>query len=267
MKERKQTAALVAFFLLAYALSWSIGIPLALQQQGAIPELLPRWAHYLVGYGPLLSAVAVTLFMEGVPGLARLWRRRMAVRPRPFWWVMGLSPLILGGAVLVAINLLLRKHTGLDEFGRVHFLPPLGIGALALWIVTFGIGEEAGWRGFALPRLQRDRGAFASSAVLAVFWGLWHLPQFFYLFDPSIAAGWAFGLFAGTLVLTWLFNGSGGSVAVVALWHGCFNCLTASVAADPLVPAVLSTVVVFWAALVLFIGGPSRFSAQQKVIV
>ena len=257
---------IAAFFNLAYVFSWAIGVPLALQKQGLIHDVLPLWTHYLVGYGPMLSAVVVTLFAEGGAGLARLWRRCMAVRSGPFLWLMGLSPLVLGAAVLITMNILLRKPVALEAFGRVHFLPPLGIEALGLWIGTFVIGEEVGWRGFALPWLQRSRSAFASSVLLAVFWGLWHLPQFFYLFDPSIAVGWAFGLFTGTLLLTWLFNGSKGSVPVVALWHGCFNFMTASIAADPLVPAILSTVVMAWAVSVLFIGGKSRLTKQEKVL-
>jgi len=266
MTDSRDLKVIAAFFILAYLFSWSIGVPLALQKQGLIHDVLPSWTHYLVGYGPMLSAVVVTLFAEGGPGLARLWRRCMVVRSGPFWWLMGLSPLVLGAAILITMNVLLRKPVALEEFGRVHFLPPLGIGALGLWIGTFGIGEEVGWRGFALPGLQKKMSALLSTIVLAVFWGLWHLPQFFYLFDPSIAVGWAFGLFTGTLLLTWLFNGSKGSVPVVALWHGCFNFMTASIAADPLVPVILSTVVMIWAVIILFIGGTSRLTRQEKVL-
>ena len=54
----------------------------------------------------------------------------------------------------------------------VNFLPPLGTGALFFWILTFGIGEEIGWRGYALPRLQKNHNALYATTALAFFWAL-----------------------------------------------------------------------------------------------
>ena len=87
--------------------------------------------------------------------------------------------------------------------------------------------------------------------ILAAFWALWHLPQFFYLFDPSMAFGWAIGLFAGAVVLTWLYNSSPDSILMVAIWHGCFNFVTASTADTGFLPAVVSIIVIVWAIVVI----------------
>ena len=58
----------------------------------------------------------------------------------------------------------------LPDLGAVNYLPPLGSkGTLLLWIFTSGLGEETGWRGFALPRLQKGRGALAATMILAAF--------------------------------------------------------------------------------------------------
>ena len=91
-------------------------------------------------------------------------------------------------------------------------------------VLTSGIGEEFGWRGFALHRLQRTHSAVTSSLLVAIAWAGWHLPLFFYI--PSYTAmgvrvlpGFFLGLFAGSIVLTWLYNSSGGSVLAAALWH------------------------------------------------
>lgn len=64
---------LVTYFILAYAISWSVGIPLALGEQGIIPKLFPLWAHYFVAYGPMLSALILTWFNQGQRGLRGIY--------------------------------------------------------------------------------------------------------------------------------------------------------------------------------------------------
>jgi hypothetical protein len=71
-KTPNNTRSLIIFFALAYIISWSVGVPLALQTQGIIPPLLPLWSHYLVAYGPLLSAIFVTWNSQGSYGLRQL---------------------------------------------------------------------------------------------------------------------------------------------------------------------------------------------------
>jgi membrane protease YdiL (CAAX protease family) len=239
--------SLIAFFILAYLFSWSIGIPLALAHQGIIPQILPPWAHYLVAYGPLLSALIVTGLTGGASGLKDLGRR-MVRWACPKWWLVALSPLIAGYIILLIQNLFRVDRLAFSELGSVNFLGQLGLLALPLWIFTFGFGEETGWRGFALPRLQEHRGAFSATMILAGFWALWHLPQFFYVYELSIAAiGWLIGLFAGAVVLTWLYNSSGESILMVALWHACFNYVSASTGETGILPFAISALVIFTA--------------------
>jgi len=139
----------------------------------------------------------------------------------------------------------------------VNFLRDLGLLAWPLWFLTSGCGEELGWRGFALPRLQRTHSALVSSALLTIGWASWHVPMFFYV--PSyltlglrIVPGFFLGMFAGATVLTWLYNRSGGSVLAVALWHASFNFVTASPNAGGLAAAVTSTLVMVWAVIVVW---------------
>jgi membrane protease YdiL (CAAX protease family) len=139
----------------------------------------------------------------------------------------------------------------------VNFLPDLGVTAWGLWFLTSGIGEELGWRGFALPRLQRTHSAMSSTLRLAIGWAGWHLPAFFYV--PSYAAiglrilpGFFLGVLAGAIVLTWLYNSSGGSVLAAVLWHASFNFVTASPNASGLAAAVTSTLVMVWAFVVVW---------------
>jgi uncharacterized protein len=263
---KKESKNLVLYFVLAYAISWAIGIPLALEHQGWMAPILPDWAHYFVAYGPLLSAVIVTLATEGRPGLKKLGERMILWKVRPIWWVVALSPLVIGALAAFVLVLFTGKPISLADLGEVNFLPPLGLGAFALWLLTFGIGEETGWRGYALPRLQKNRSALAAALMLATLWALWHLPQFFYLFDPAIAIGWLIGLFAGSIVFTWLFNSARGSILIVAIWHGCFNFMSASDAGNGVLAAVVSTVVMLWAVVVILWFKPGNLSRQPKVV-
>jgi membrane protease YdiL (CAAX protease family) len=248
---------LSAYYILAYAISWSIGVPLALAKQGIIPEILPPWTHYLVAYGPMASALIVTGVSQGSSGLKELGRR-MFRWACPKWWIVAFSPFIIGYVVIKIFNGLTGSEISLSDLGAVNYLPPLGTGALLIWIFTFGFGEETGWRGFALPRLQKGRSALAATTILTAFWALWHLPQFFYVFDPSIAVGWVIGLFAGAVILTWLYNSASNSILMVAIWHGCFNFMTASIADTGILPTVLSAIVIVWAALVIVLTKPKN---------
>jgi membrane protease YdiL (CAAX protease family) len=261
-----ETRYLILYFVLAYAISWAIGIPLALARHGLMAPILPAWTHYLVAYGPLLSAVIVTWLSEGGSGLKKLGERLTLWKVRPIWWVAAFSPIIIGAVVVFAFVLVTGEPISIATLGEVNFLPPLGLGALALWFLTFGVGEETGWRGYALPHLQKNRSALSATLILAVLWALWHLPQFFYLFDPAIAIGWGLGLFAGAIVFTWLFNSASGSILIVSVWHGCFNFISASDAGNGVLAAVVSTLVMVWAVVVIWWFKPQNLAQQPKVV-
>jgi hypothetical protein len=118
-----------------------------------------------------------------------------------------------------------------------------------------GYGEETGWRGFALPLLQRRFTPLTAMLLLAAIWAGWHLPMFLVVnsfrgFSAVTVVGWLLGLTAGSIVLGWLYNRSGGSVALVAVWHAGFNMVSATAAATGLIAAIVTTAVMvqqlFW---------------------
>ena len=111
-----------------------------------------------------------------------------------------------------------------------------GVGRVRAGAVSgWAAGEELGWRGFALPRLQQHRNALDASILLGLVWGLWHLPLYFVLgtgqsamlsagTSPAFAIGGFLGWTIGLSVLfTWLFNQTGGSLIVVILFHAAVN--------------------------------------------
>ncbi|MFN3927040.1 MAG: type II CAAX prenyl endopeptidase Rce1 family protein [Pseudanabaenaceae cyanobacterium] len=161
------------YFILAYVISWAVEIPLALKAQGLSQAPIPLSIHYLAGYGPMLAAVIMTWLTGGVSGLKALFGGILKWRVQPVWWLVAISP------VALALRLIQGQPLDLSMLGQVDFLPNLGLGALFLWLLTYGIGEETGWRGFALPRLQKNRSALFATFILWVFWSLWHLRAFF----------------------------------------------------------------------------------------
>jgi CAAX protease family protein len=249
---------LILYFTLAYAFSWAVEIPLVAVARGWTTRTVPFALHYLAAFGPLAAAVITTWAADGPDGLRRLGRRVVQWRVRPIWWICALAPLVLFAVAAVALRIVRGSWTDLEVLGRLNFLPSLGLWALPFWIVTFGIGEETGWRGFALPRLQQGRSALTASLLLGLVWAAWHLPTLFYLpsyVQHGVAAvpGLLIGITLGSIVLTWLVNGSRGSVLVAIVWHGTFNYVTAAPSSDQAITAFVTTAVLVWAVIVVLV--------------
>jgi membrane protease YdiL (CAAX protease family) len=244
----------ILYFVLAYGISWSFEIPLALSHQGFITKQLPMWFHYFAALGPLSAALIMTLLIDGSLGLrnliARIFKWRVDIRYYVF------SILVPVGLFALACTLN-RIFTGswpnLALLGSVDYLPYLTpFGALGVWLITFGLGEEIGWRGFALPHLQKRRSATVSTLILGALWACWHLPMFFYR-DTYIQMGifgfpmLAVSLLCAAMIFTWLYNGTGGSLWIVIIFHAVFNWLTSNEAGGSFAAVVLSMAVILWA--------------------
>lgn len=247
---------LASYFILTYAISWSIAVPLALQAQGIIETHLSPALHYVTMFGPALAALCMIGLLSDTLSGTRARARRSR---RWKWWTIGFtSPLAMFAAAQVVGRLAGQPTPTWTTLGHVNFLPDLGLFAWCLWFAC-GTGEEIGWRGFLLPRLQRRHSPLASSGLLAIGWAGWHLPAFFYL--PSYSAiglallpGFFIGILSGAIVLTWLYNRSGGSVLAAAFWHASFNFVSASPTAAGLAAAATSMLVVGWAVVLLITG-------------
>lgn len=237
----------VSFFLLAWLFSWVFMVPLALSRHGRIGPL-PGWLHYLSAYGPLLAALVVGGLAEGAGGVRAWWARVTRWRASAGPWVLALSPALLFAAAAVVERLARGTWPEVAGLGRISFLPDLGAWALPLWLLNSGLGEESGWRGFALPALQRRFSPRVASLVIALGWMTWHVPAFFYLpsyeqLGPGMLVGFFAGVLSGSFLLTWLANHSGGSALLPIVWHGLFNWTTAPPASAGIVAAVISTAV------------------------
>lgn len=261
---------MAVYWVLACAFSWLVTIPLALSGQGIISPPLPYELHYLSAYGPLLAAIIVTAMTAGVEELHNLAQHYAINRVRLGWVAFcAFLPIGLFGLAVLVARLVNGVWPDVLAIGQVNFLPDLGLVAWLLWILTSGIGEETGWRGFALPRLQTRHNAFVATLLLWLVWALWHLPSFFYL--PSYKSigvagfpGFAFSLLAGAILFTWLFNSSRGSLLAVALFHGGFNFVTASPASTGTVAMILGIGVTIAAVLVVIVYKPTNLAHHEK---
>jgi membrane protease YdiL (CAAX protease family) len=104
-------------------------------------------------------------------------------------------------------------------------LPTLVI-TVVYMMITVALGEEVGWRGYALPALQARYSALLSSLILGVLWALWHLPVFFNpdtLYSNLPFALWLAYAVPLAVIITWLFNSAGGSVLMAIVFHAVIN--------------------------------------------
>ncbi len=197
---------LVAFFVLSYALMW-MWLPLA-----SISLMLPL---FIGTFGPALAAIIVTALTEGKAGLKALLRRVAVWRVGAQWYVAAVGlPVALGLAALGASLLL----------GASPQVAPLPL--FNLIIVVFHVGEELGWRGYALPKMLATRSALSASVIVGALHAVWHLPLFLMpgmpLYGLSFAAYLPMVIAFG-IVFTWLYNHTRGSVLIATLFHGAIN--------------------------------------------
>lgn len=226
---------LLAYFVLAFAGTWIVISPLVLDTLGLIdlPDVVGV-AVFVLGplAGPAPAAFWVTNVLEGRAGMARLLRRMVQARAGVQWYAVALFGflgiwlvtfgLLFGGAPLTA----LAANPGLL---LTAFVPNVLMGLLVP-----SLGEEPGWRGFALPRLQAAYGPIAATIILGALHGVWHLPALFTpLLGPFSMEGFAVFVLtaiAGTFLYTWLFNNTNGSVWMAMVLHASSNAASSLVA-------------------------------------
>ena len=214
----------LSLFILAFILG---GLPLAL----VAAKLLPIEFSQLGAISASLAAVVLASVEGGRKSVGELLRRGLIWRVGLRWWVTAFLYLAPLAAAAVYVGALLSSKTfDWSVLRPIYQVPPMMI----ILILLAGLGEEFGWRGFLLPRLQRHYNALISSLIIGVFHSFWHIPLF--LVEGTVQYGWAqqVGLvpsflgysafvIAWAVQLTWFFNNTGGSVLIVAVVHGAGN--------------------------------------------
>ncbi|HKJ38443.1 MAG TPA: CPBP family intramembrane glutamic endopeptidase [Anaerolineales bacterium] len=225
---------LVVFFLLVFGLTWPFMIVDALGSHDVLPFRLPIPLMIVMGYMPTLAAVIVTGMTKGKEGIRALFRKLLIAKVGLRWYVLAIFgyAAVCAGAIGLS-NLLGEASTpflseNFPKFSNpVEMVLSVAVMFLAISLVN---GEELAWRGFALPRLQAKFNALTSSVILGVIWGAFHLPLFFTLTGSSQAGvsflGFLLSTVSLTIIFTWMYNHTRGSVLLAYLLHGSTNTWT-----------------------------------------
>lgn len=219
-KEMPQRA-IWAFFAIAFGQAWGLAALLfAFPEQMGIfgPIGYTNPLFVLAVYSPAVAALGLVLRYHGLAGLGQYLRRLTYWRMPAAWWaflLLGIPAVFYAGAAL--------KGTADTPF---PFSPWYGVFPALATALVIGPIEELGWRGLALPMLQRRFSPFAASLVLGSIWAAWHLPAFFISGTPQ--SSWSFGSFlvgvmAITFILTPMFNAARGSLLAAFLYHFMMN--------------------------------------------
>ena len=178
----------------------------------------------LAAWGPIIAAFLVTALTEGKSGVralwSRFWNRNLSIK-----WLL-VTLLILPALALVA-NIVTRVLDGQEYPLFFLYNPPWSI--IPMFIMAFifnGVFEEFGWRGYVLPRFQVKWNALASGLILGVIWAAWHAGQWStpgsHLYNRNFWL-WALGTILLSILMTWIFNNTKGSVLAASLLHGMAN--------------------------------------------
>jgi uncharacterized protein len=211
---------LISFFVLTYAVTWSLWLPLIIFGD-RLPGPLALVLRVLGSLVPSTLGLMFIGLLSGRPGVRRVLRRLVHGRIGLRWylavlaWAM-LAPLGIGLSILMG-----RAAPVVDT---------TILGALFIFVFSIfpgsALGEELGWRGFALPRMQARQSALKASLIIGILWGPWHLPLWLLGRESnpiSLYIPFVIVVIATSVMCTWLYNNTGGSLLIIVLFHAAMN--------------------------------------------
>lgn len=256
---------------LMYAFTW----PILLSAAGVLHVRFPAFTYLLPGWGFIFASALMTGLVLGPQGLGTLLKRFLIWRVGWRWYA---ALLIIPAVDLAGIYLhAILTHTAPD-FGSARLValfgpsPQLVLYAMATFVVSaIANGEEIGWRGYALPRLQARYHALFSALIIGLIWAPWHIPLWIRSWNPTAYAWYTVGVLAKSVFITWIYNSTGGSLLLATLCHAMWNTLgsllplTATVSARDIgTLAVIILVEVAVAVVIIVAAGPVHLSRTRE---
>lgn len=265
--------SLVIGIALMFLLTW----PIDLANSGILPIQVPFAVYIFLGWGFVVASVAMTGLTLGKVEVIALLRRYLHWRVGWKWYLaaFGLVPVVWIAAITVYSVVTQRPL----DFGSSPIYKVVGQSTntplLVLPWFLFEIitnGEEVGWRGYVLPRLQTRYNALISTLILGAIWGFWHLPKFLAHFDLIAFAWFMLHCMSFAVVLTWLYNSTQGSLLIVAICHAASNTTSmflpvASTLSSENLGSYIGVVLFELAAAVVVavIAGPARLTRSREM--
>jgi uncharacterized protein len=250
-----QRYPLFTFFLLAFSGTWLLFLPVFLGKGLGLYSIEEPFVSLLlmagVFLGPLVSSLFVTRITEGKAGLKAFLRRFVHFRFGLGWYLL----VILGYPLMYLVAFL--PVLGTERYANLAQNLP---GAIAVYLpgLVFSIlfpalGEEPGWRGFALPRLQKRFGPIVGTLILGSLVALWHVPIYYIpgfttldTMDLGAVLVQSSALVSAAFLITWLYNHGRGSIFFAMLIHAASNsspslvkALLGNIPSDPLFQTIL----------------------------
>ena len=229
---------IASFLALFYGLGWACFVPSLLGNQGfgILPADIPLDPFRLLGIAFFaIVPFVVTRIVDGPGSARRLFRQVRHVRVGPQWYLVAL----FGPPAALFVGAVIIKGTAPIESLAQNFasIPTAFLLGLVVLALLGNLWEETSWTGFVTSRLQARYGPLRASLIVAPLFGLYHLPLFFIIGglgdSPNhlpiaqlpIYAAFLLIVFSGPMriLLTWLYNSTGRSLPIVALFHASIN--------------------------------------------
>jgi len=216
--------SLIIGIVLMFLLTW----PLDLVNSGIVKINIPFIVLLFLGWGFVLASIIMTWLTLGKDGVVRLLKRFLQWRVNWKWYVVAflLEPLLIylgvyGNALVTGVAPDYSTIIAYELFGKSA---KLWLFVLPFFLIDFiSNGEEIGWRGYALPRLQSKYNALTSTLILGLIWGMWHLLKFLPHWNTASFAWFMLHTMAFAVTLTWIYNGTKGSLLMVTIMHASSN--------------------------------------------
>ena len=265
--------SLVIGIVLMFALTW----PIDLANSEIVPIQFPFIVYLFLGWGFIFASVIMTGLTLGKDGVVALLKRYVQWRVGLKWY---LAAFLLAPSLIVLAVYINAALVGVPpDFSTVMAHKIFGGAAyLPLFILPFFLvdlianGEEIGWRGYVLPRLQTKYSALTSTLILGVIWGFWHLPKYLSHWNLVSFAWFMVHATAYAVILTWLYNNTKGSLLLVAISHaisntaGVFMPMANTVSSENTGAFIIFVLLeVITAVIIIVVTGAERFSTTEPM--